>query len=79
MLVVWQFEGCPFCQRLRQRLSELAVDYVAVNAPHGQPEKDEVMRRLFPSAKVPALWDTHASRLVQGPEACLRYVEGVWG
>jgi len=55
-------------------MTELAADFIAVNAPEGHPEKDQVMARLFGSAKTPALWDTRSGALVQGRDACLAYV-----
>lgn len=74
MIVLWQFEECEHSQPVRQELTRLGVDYVAVNAPKGRPEKDEIMVKLFGSAKTPALWDTQTGQLVQGQRQCIQYV-----
>ena len=75
MLVLWQFEECEHSQVARRRLTELALDFVAVNAPPGHPEKDGVMERLFGSNKTPALWDTRTGTLLQGEDAICRYLD----
>jgi hypothetical protein len=74
MIILWQFEDCEDSQPVRARLTALAVDFVAINAPEGHPEKDAVMKKLFGSARTPALWDTQTGALVQGERACLEYV-----
>ena len=78
MLVVWQFEECPYCQELRARLTELRLDFIAINAPRGAEEKDSVMLKLFDSVKVPALWDTQTGAL-KGPSECLDYLNETYG
>ncbi|MCE5280183.1 MAG: glutaredoxin domain-containing protein [Planctomycetaceae bacterium] len=78
MLVLFQFEECENSQPVRRRLTELGVDFVSINAPQGHPEKDQVMTRLFGSAKTPALWDTRTGALVQGEQSCLEYVNEHW-
>ena len=78
MLVVWQFERCPNCQRFRDVLTELCLDFLAVNAPRGHPEKDDVMLKLFRTAQVPALWDTLTGELVQGEAECIQYVRSAY-
>ncbi len=74
MIILWQFEECEDSQPVRARLTELAVDFICVNAPKGHSEKDDVMRRLFGSAQTPALWDTQSGMLAQGQRQCLNYV-----
>lgn len=78
MIILFQFEKCPDCIKVRHCLTELAIDYVSVNAPKGHPEKDQVMEKLFGSAKVPALWDTTTGKLVQGSQGCLDYLDKVY-
>ncbi len=77
MIVLFQFEHCENSQPVRRRLTELAIDFIAINAPEGHPDKDRVMVKLFGSGRTPALWDTRTGDLVQGEEACLAYVNKV--
>lgn len=75
MLVLWQFEQCEDSAPVRARLTELAIDFIAINAPQGHAEKDEVMKRLFGSAKTPSLWDTQTGKLLQGRDRCIDYLQ----
>jgi hypothetical protein len=77
--VLFQFEDCEDSQPVRRRLTELAIDFIAVNASEGYPEKDQVMVKLFGNARTPALWDTRTGALVQGRETCLAYVDRAIG
>ncbi len=74
MIILWQFEECENSQPVRAWLTKLGVDFIAINAPEGHPEKDVVMEKLFRSAQTPALWDTRTGALVQGERACLEYI-----
>ena len=75
MLVLWQFEECPHSRVVRKRLSEMALDYISVNAPPGHAEKDSVMEKLFGNSKAPSLWDTRTGALVQGEDAIGEYLQ----
>jgi glutathione S-transferase len=75
MLVLWQYEECAHSVPVRQRLTDLGLDYVAVNAPRGHPEKDPVMERLFGNAKTPSLWDTRTGVLLQGDTTICDYLD----
>lgn len=75
MLIFWQFEECENSAPVRARLTELGLDFVAINAPRGHPEKDQVMEKLFGSARTPAIWDTQTGRLLSGTSRCLSYIE----
>ena len=48
MLVLWQFEECVHSQVARRRLTELALDFLAVNAPPGMMSSLKIS--LTPSA-----------------------------
>jgi hypothetical protein len=75
MIVLWQFEECEHSQPVRQLMTQLGVDFVAISAPSGHPEKDGVMERLFGNSETPALWDTRTGVLLQGTTAICRYLE----
>ena len=54
MLELWQTEWCPASRRVRQRLTELGIDYVIRQVP---VEKDErvALRHVTGSDTIPAL------------------------
>jgi glutathione S-transferase len=51
---LFQAEWCPHSRRVRQRLTELGVSYVARQVPAEPPERDELRTRTG-SEEIPAL------------------------
>lgn len=51
-----QVEWCPYCHRVRAKLTELGVDYEAVNAAASGEKRGEV-RKLTGGNAVPVLVD----------------------
>ncbi|MFB6245014.1 MAG: glutaredoxin domain-containing protein, partial [Candidatus Nanohaloarchaea archaeon] len=42
MLELYQFEGCPFCSKVRQKLTDLELDFIARTIdPNGDRERVE--------------------------------------
>jgi glutathione S-transferase len=72
MLELWQTEWCPASRRIRQRLTELEVDYVIRQVP---VEKDErqALRRVTGSDVIPALVADDA--VVVGEDDILRWLD----
>lgn len=33
-ITLFQFEQCPFCEKVRQKLKELGIEYEKTNVPH---------------------------------------------
>ncbi|MGZ4392391.1 MAG: glutaredoxin domain-containing protein [Gaiellaceae bacterium] len=54
MLELWQTEWCPASRRVRQRLTELGVDYLTRQVPVDK-EQRELLRRTTGSDTIPAL------------------------
>ena len=54
MLELWQTEWCPASRRVRQRLTELEIDYVIRQVPVEKGERD-ALRRATGSDVIPAL------------------------
>ena len=54
MIELWQTEWCPASRRVRQRLTELGVDYVTRQVPV-EPESRDALRRVTASSSIPAL------------------------
>jgi glutaredoxin 3 len=42
-LVLYQAEWCPYCARVRSKLTELLLDYRNVNVPRVHAERHEVI------------------------------------
>jgi glutathione S-transferase len=54
MLELWQTEWCPASRRVRQRLTELGVDYLIRQVPVGK-EQRHALRHATGSDTIPAL------------------------
>ena len=70
MLELWQTEWCPASRRVRQRLTELGVDYVARQVPVEQERRD-ALRRATASSTIPALILEDGSTIVGEAAICI--------
>lgn len=57
MLELFQFEQCPYCQKVREKLTELDLDYICRNVPKGSGTR-ELLKDLGGKEQVPFLVDT---------------------
>ena len=72
-LELWQAEWCPASRRVRQRLTELGVDYVIRQVPVERDER-EVLRAATGEDVVPALTGA-GERPLLGEEEILRWLD----
>ncbi|PIW37205.1 MAG: hypothetical protein COW24_01525 [Candidatus Kerfeldbacteria bacterium CG15_BIG_FIL_POST_REV_8_21_14_020_45_12] len=56
MLELYQYEGCPFCAKVRAVLSELELDYIIRNVPKGSTKR-HFLQTLGGKQQVPFLVD----------------------
>lgn len=54
MLELWQAEWCPASRRVRERLTELGVDYVIRQVP-ADKQRREALREVTGAETIPAL------------------------
>ncbi len=43
MLTLYQFEGCPYCKMVRQKLSDMEMTYLSVCVPQDRSRRDAVI------------------------------------
>jgi glutaredoxin 3 len=55
-IVLYQAEWCPYCARVRRKLTDLLLDYKNVNVPRSHAERDEV-RKASGQTSIPVLVD----------------------
>ena len=72
MLELWQAEWCPHSHRVRLRLTELRLDWVARAVPPDRAERD-AMEAATGSRSIPTLVDGDA--VVEGDDAILEYLD----
>ena len=68
---LYQAEWCPHSHRVRQRLTELGLEFVAKQVPAEPAERDE-MRRAVGDDSIPVLVD--GDRIVRGDDDILAYL-----
>ena len=57
MLELYQFEECPYCVRVRKKLSELEVDFISRNVPRKKDDR-KMLIKVSGQDGVPTLVDT---------------------
>jgi glutathione S-transferase len=75
MIELYQAEWCPHSHRVRERLTELGLDFVArqVSPDPGQRAQ---MRRATGEGSIPTLVD--GEHVFSGDEAILAYLDGAY-
>jgi glutaredoxin 3 len=55
-MVLYQAEWCPYCARVRKKMTDLLLDYKNVNVPHSHAERHEV-KQASGQTSIPVLVD----------------------
>src|SRR5436309_14085477 len=69
---LFQAEWCPHSHRVRQRLTELGVDFAARPGP-AEPGERDALRQVAGTEEIPVLVDDGA--IVEGDDAILAYLD----
>ena len=56
MMKLFQVEWCPYCARVRSRMTELVLTYINVNVPRNKEDRTE-LREVSGQTGVPTLVD----------------------
>jgi glutathione S-transferase len=72
---LYQAEWCPHSHRVRQRLTELGLDFYALQVP-SEPERRIGMLRDFDTSEIPLLVDRDET--LRGDEEILEYLDRVY-
>jgi glutathione S-transferase len=72
---LYQAEWCPHSHRVRQRLTELGLDFVARQVP-ADPERRDAMRDAVGDDSIPVLVD--GDNVLHGDAAILEHLEGTY-
>jgi glutathione S-transferase len=74
MLELHQFEGCPYCERVREALDELGLDYVVRTAPQAHARRERVLA-VSGQTQVPVLVDPERGEVVVESADILAYLK----
>ena len=56
MLKLYQAEWCPYCARVRSRMTDLEITYINVNVPRSKQERTELLK-ISGQAGIPTMVD----------------------
>lgn len=72
MLEVYQFEGCPFCGKVRQKMTELGIDFIARQV---DPEDRTRVEDVSGQSNVPVLVDPNTDTVMPESDDIVEYLE----
>jgi len=78
VLELYQYEGCPFCDRVRDALDALGLDYVVRSVPRPHARRDRVVA-VSGQTLVPVLVDPERGKVVVESEAIVDYLNEHYG
>ena len=73
MFKLYQAEWCPYCARVRSRLTDLGITYINVNVPRNKADRKELLE-VSGQAGIPTLVDGDTV-IPDDDEGIIRYVE----
>jgi len=74
MLELYQFEQCPYCRKVREKLTELNIDYICRNVAKGT-EKRQIIMTLGGKDQVPLLVDLDNQIIMYESDRIIEYLE----
>jgi glutathione S-transferase len=75
-IVLYQAEWCPYCARVRAKLTDLLLDYKNVNVPRPHSERHEV-QAVSGQTSIPVLVDGDVT--LDDDDDIIPYLEGKYG
>lgn len=78
MLELYQFEQCPYCKRVREKLTELNKDYVCRNVKKGSG-KSKILEVLGGKVQVPFLMDLDYGVGMYESDEIIKYLDKTYG
>jgi len=75
MLELFQKETCPYCQKVRLKLTELDLDFVCRNVPDESSPKAKLLKKLGGEFQVPFLVDSDNNVAMYESDDIIKYLE----
>ena len=77
-VTLYNMEGCPYCRKVREALSELDLQHVVRNVPRGSPKRAE-LKKLGGTEQVPYLIDPNTGKAMYESDNIAAYLHGQYG
>jgi glutathione S-transferase len=78
MLELYDFEGCPYCRKVREVLCELDLDYLVHPVAQGSPRRHE-LKQLGGKVQVPYLVDANTHTRLYESDDIIDYLNERYG
>lgn len=76
LLELYQFEGCPFCGKVRQKMTELGLDFIAKQV---DPDDRSRVKDVSGQTNVPVLVDPNTDTTMPESDDIVEYLEEHYG
>lgn len=76
MLELYQFEGCPYCSKVREKMTELGIDFVARQVDKNDRSRVE---EVSGQTNVPVLVDPNTDTTMPESDDIVEYLEEQYG
>ncbi|WP_027338828.1 glutathione S-transferase family protein [Halonatronum saccharophilum] len=73
MIKLYQFETCPFCKKVRDKLESMGLDYEKVEVPRDRGKRTDI-KELSGQIKVPVIQDSDGT-VVNDSAKIIEYLE----
>lgn len=74
MLRLYQTEWCPYCVRVRLKMTELGIDYININVPRNKSDRTELME-ISGQCGVPTLVTEDGRIIADDDDAIIDFLE----
>jgi glutaredoxin 3 len=75
-IVLYQAEWCPYCARVRSKLTDLLLDYKVVNVPHDHAERT-IVKEVSGQTSIPVMVD--GDTVLDDDDTIIPYLEKTYG
>lgn len=76
-IVLYQAEWCSYCARVREKLTDLLLDYKNVNVPRSHAERT-IVKEVSGQTGIPVLVDGDVL-IIDDDDAAIAYLEKTYG
>lgn len=76
-IVLYQAEWCPYCARVRAKLTDMLLNYKVVNVPRDHGERKDV-QQLFGATGIPSMIDG-GTKIADDDDQIIAYLEKTYG
>jgi glutaredoxin 3 len=75
-IVLYQAEWCPYCARVRAKLTDLLLDHRVVNVPRDHSQRD-IVQQVSGQRRIPVLVD--GDTILDDDDTIIPYLEKTYG